>query len=299
MKKQITATIIFVISFINLHAQPFGANGASWVYSYSTWSPPYQTLPVYVTSSGPIVIGNDTCYDLGISGQTGCATLNSMIVTQRGDSVFYFSQILSDFTFLYNYNAAIGDTQEIRFPGSGMTDTSIQQVVIDTGSININGFWKRTYTVQQTTWYFAFGGMVIEDIGTTGFLFPQFGFCDPLTGSIRCYEDSIVGLYNFNPSVACDSVINVGIGETENESELFCYPNPFTSLLTIFSEKLKFKDTKVAIYNTLGKEVSAFLVERQGFDGRITIDLSKLNSGIYFLHLSSEGSSAVKRILKE
>ena len=299
MKIKLSLILGLIFLYIgNTIAQPFGANGATWHFNSSTFFPPHVNTPIVVTSSQPFMIGNDTCYTIGSGWVGGCSSMSSYIVTQRNDSVLYFSSNQNDFVLLYNYNAMVGDTQTIYAPDINGIDTSVQLLVISTDSININGFMKRRYITNQLTYYFEFGGGVIEDIGSAGFPFPQYGFCDPIHGGIRCYEDSIVGLYNFNPALGCDSIWGVGLNELNDNDGIIIYPNPFNSYLTIFNT-LQFSECKIIFRDLLGREIKTLQFDVLQNPNSITVDLHDLNKGIYFLEIIQEDSHWVKKIVKE
>jgi len=74
------------------------------------------------------------------------------------------------------------------------------------------------------------------------------------------------------------------------------YPNPTTNKITIFN-KSKTLITKIKIYTVLGKNIDTHKIENSI---NITIDVSKLPRGIYFLQLISiEGVILNKRIIIE
>lgn len=65
------------------------------------------------------------------------------------------------------------------------------------------------------------------------------------------------------------------------------YPNPVTDLLTVNSPN----GGNVAMYNHLGVKVSDY----QLVEGKIEVDMSEMNRGVYLLKIS-DGS--VKRVVK-
>jgi len=282
----------------NSNAQPFGANGATWHFNSSTFFPPHVNTPIVVNASQPFMIGSDTCRTISSSWVGGCSSMTSYIVTQRNDSVLYFSVNQNDFVLLYNYNAMVGDTQTIYAPNVNGIDTSVQLLVISTDSININGFNKRRYVTIRLTYYFDFGGAVIEDIGSTGFPFPQFGFCDPINGGIRCYEDSIVGLYNFNPVLGCDSIWGVGLDDLNEKDDIIIYPNPFNFYLTIFNIS-PLSESDIIIRDPLGRAIKSLHYEVSPNQNSVSIDLNALRNGIYFLEVVQEKSHWVKKVIKK
>ncbi|WP_189342882.1 T9SS type A sorting domain-containing protein, partial [Ulvibacter litoralis] len=72
------------------------------------------------------------------------------------------------------------------------------------------------------------------------------------------------------------------------------YPNPTQSILSIVSPK--FMVTNVTVYDIIGRVVMS-----QNFENskKVAIDLSELNSAIYFAEINTEAGKMTKRIIKE
>lgn len=73
-----------------------------------------------------------------------------------------------------------------------------------------------------------------------------------------------------------------------NENEILVYPNPTSSLINLDSE---IKIDKIEIIGIDGKNYQLNCIENQ-------IDISKLNSGIYFLKIISSEKIIIKKIIK-
>jgi phosphatidylserine/phosphatidylglycerophosphate/cardiolipin synthase-like enzyme len=76
------------------------------------------------------------------------------------------------------------------------------------------------------------------------------------------------------------------------------YPNPFNPK-TVINYELPTSDlVKLTVYNTLGKEVTELVNERQGAGKyRVTFDASNLTSGVYFYKLEVNGFIQTKRMM--
>lgn len=292
--KKILTCIVYLFTTQILNAQPFGANNATW--HFSIYNILFNTIdPVTVTSSASFVFMGDTCYSLS-SNNTGCMTVNPFTVKESNDSVYYYNTASNSFVLLYNYNAMVGDTQTIYVPDFSGTNLSIQMVVTSTSTILVNGVSKKTYSItylDPSFHYFDFEGTVIEDIGITSFLFPQYGFCDPQIYGFRCFEDSFIGLYNTQPFIECDSVINVGINSLHDENDLKIFPNPCTSILNLdwryqSSGKINYK-----VKNVFGQTVLSGI-----FSSENKISTNELTNGIYFLEVSLKEKDFTRKFLK-
>lgn len=295
MKKiYLIAVFLNAIALKTTFAQPFGANNATW--HFSIYNILFNTIdPVTVTSSASFVFMGDTCYSLS-SNNTGCMTVNPFTVKESNDSVYYYNTASNSFVLLYNYNAMVGDTQTIYVPDFSGTNLSVQMVVTSTSTILVNGVSKKTYSItylDPSFHYFDFEGTVIEDIGKTSFLFPQYGFCGPQIYGFRCFEDSFIGLYNTQPFIACDSVINVGINSLDDENDLKIFPNPCTSSLNIDWGKQYHSHINYNVKNLFGQTVLSGISDSQN-----QINVSAFSNGIYFLEIALKEKSITKKFLK-
>lgn len=86
------------------------------------------------------------------------------------------------------------------------------------------------------------------------------------------------------------------IGKISERIELYSnYPNPFNSSTTISYSLSRRSNVRLSIYNILGQLVKTLLNEDQ-FPGEYSINwnAANLNSGIYYIHLESEGYRIAK-----
>jgi hypothetical protein len=86
-----------------------------------------------------------------------------------------------------------------------------------------------------------------------------------------------------------------------DESSIIVYPNPTKGMLYLGGDVAKLKE--VNVYSISGQQVM-FVSEEELLSGSIingqsTIDLSKLTSGIYFIHLSNDSHTTIKKIIKD
>lgn len=91
--------------------------------------------------------------------------------------------------------------------------------------------------------------------------------------------------YTINDPGLISSVV-----ESAGKIDFTVYPNPANNFITV---QLGFdsKQSEIKIYNTMGQLVTSEPVEKQN----TTIDISKLSSGIYYLHLQSSNGIGVKK----
>jgi len=299
--------ILLFITFLllptsDINAQPFGANNATWYFTqWNTFFPPQSLNPIKVTSSPPFPFNGYTCRTINLSYLSACTPDTSYIVMESNDSVYYYLPNTNHFVMLYNYNAAVGDTHTIYGEDINGLDTSMQMVVSATGTITINGILKRTYDLSYTVPfgdYFDFQGRVIEDIGHSFFLFPQWGFCDPSIHSLRCYEDSLLGFYQVNQNIACDSIIWLASND-QNGNEIHIFPNPFNTSFYITATGYVSNPISFVVYDAMGKAVWNILEQKNSAYFKKEIDTELWAKGIYLLVLESEGRRYIEKIVKE
>ena len=82
--------------------------------------------------------------------------------------------------------------------------------------------------------------------------------------------------------------------DLEEKENLVCnlYPNPTTGLVTITGKDIK----QAEVFNTFGQRVAT----AQGGDERITVDISALPAGVYFVNVTDkDGRKCVRKVVKE
>ena len=83
-----------------------------------------------------------------------------------------------------------------------------------------------------------------------------------------------------------------GVDENKDEASVTLHPNPTTGLVTVMGKDLK----SAEVVNMLGQHVA----KAQGEGERLTVDISSLPAGIYFVNITdSEGRKCVRKVVKE
>lgn len=106
-------------------------------------------------------------------------------------------------------------------------------------------------------------------------------------GSFGINTPLFFGIDNFTTTQS-----NVGIAEYKNSLKFDVYPNPFNS--TIVLKLTNQNQTHVKVTDVSGKIV----YENDLVEMSSTIDLDYLQSGIYFLQISSDNKSSIKKLIK-
>lgn len=79
-------------------------------------------------------------------------------------------------------------------------------------------------------------------------------------------------------------------------SEIVIYPNPAFSILNI-SNKNDFTNTNVKIFNTLGQEIKLDFINLD--KNSMSVDVSSLNTGLYYLHFEKKSEVIVEKFIKK
>lgn len=107
---------------------------------------------------------------------------------------------------------------------------------------------------------FGTSAKLLEHIGSLAAFSPyDHYFCENLiidgtsSAGIRCYEDTIIGFYNFNPTIDCDYIAS-SKDTAKQRMEIKMYPNPFSTRVNVeFARQVS--NAKCSIYNSIGQKV--------------------------------------------
>ncbi|HLG34541.1 MAG TPA: CotH kinase family protein [Bacteroidia bacterium] len=99
----------------------------------------------------------------------------------------------------------------------------------------------------------------------------------------------------------------VGVEEAENvEDEIYVFPNPAEYQISV--QSLKFKVKSVEVFDVMGKKINPIVVSGQlsaatprlSTDNyQLTIDVSKLVPGIYFVKVKTEAGESIAKFVKQ
>ena len=228
-----------------------------------------QALTTYLSHYDSILITRDTCY-----------------LSEIGDSVYLYDKIYRSFKLIYNFSAEPGDTLRV---WCNQGDTDIDVVVDSVTLININGFeLKKLYVTSPFPQDCNMNGDIIENIGWTGFLFPQHSIADPpIGGPLRCYSDPVIGDYKISEK-DCDFIVPI------IESSMLgvnVYPNPFNRIVRVDDRNRTI--SRISIIDLSGRVVGdPVLVDDQ-------LDLGDLSEGVYTLRIvTKEGRVGYRKLIK-
>lgn len=282
--KRIHVLFVVLISFCDVKAQEWFPVGASWYYN--------QVILfegegyAYFEVEEELVINGRICKI--ISGHCFC-TISGLegYFYQEGDKIYLYNPDVEDsLKLLYDFT---------RVPGDTLTITSDELVadgefLID--SITTIQFGSETLRVQHISAlndHAGWGSIIIEKIGANGCLYPQVTFCDPATGGLRCYEDPLVGLINFQDPIQACNYITTSVAEPTESMDLTIYPNPASNLLQIRSDR---NIERLRFFNSLGTPHSQISVS---FNHGIVLDLYDIPDGFYVMLIGLDNGQTVYR----
>lgn len=283
--------LILIVATLQNYAQDFAPIGAIWHYSQGTPNPNMATFKT-IESISDTTINGKLCHKLiEVERIFDAVSVVYHFMYSENDSVFIFGG--TDFHLLYDFGANTGDTILLGFKTH---DGSPLKMIIDsTGEISVgNELRKIQYITCGDGIVIEFGKHVIRNIGNTSFMFPTLD--GSMNGPLRCYEDSLTGLFinPFHPDwwdhQDCEEIIT-GIRETENTEKTTVFPNPTTSSISI---KNIDRETEYKIFNVSGEIVLNGIISELN-----EIKMTELQTGIYFIELKNDNMLTVKKIIKK
>ena len=220
---------------------------------------------------------------------------------ERNDSIFFWDTSFNQFQYFYNFSPTIGDSiiyiYNAKFSTPTGKDTvimyfdSISNIIINTMSL------KKIHVSYLFDDSIVSGNPLIESIGDL-FYFYHFnrearGLCDgDYTYGLRCYEDSIIGFYQVEGKDSCEHYLPYTSIENEIEVSVTIFPNPAQNELKIISESEIFSEYRIT--NSLGQ------IQLSGQIQKInpSINISLLQSGVYFIQLDSKNTTSILKFIK-
>ena len=304
-----TLLLATILPLLCLAQQPFGKN-ATWHYTVNNFymgtgfikveytkdslylNAPWQHFHMsgaYKVKSGP---GPYDYLTFGID--------DDFLLKTQNDSVFY---LLGDTLpqLLYDFNAQVGahwqfapeDTAfgcqllpQIKVIGSGvdlLNGQQLEYLMIEDNKDTITG---GLYTCASG--WCLWDSKVYKHIGQVSGSYPFQPVINACNGgifeysfySLRCYEDSVVGLLNFTND-DCDYLIPLHTDEENESTAISVFPNPVKDWLRIESDR---PIQTIRILNIKGREV----LNEQGLNSTVLAKRINLVAGIYILEIESE-----------
>ena len=261
---------------------------AIWNYHFwssNSWTGTTTEKTIYYTICGDTIVNGYTYVKLYETWDTIICGNNlfSFIgyLRQDGQKIYYNGCLL------YDFGVSVGDTVYIKYAYPNPPKTLIVQN-IDT----INGI-KIIYLDGE----YGFGDVWYEGIGSPLGLFWA-GYIPALNGisqgyHLNCFKqnDTIKYLDNYQCGKCfCQNFIDIE-EETINAETIQIYPNPTSGQIivkTLRATSPHDDTSSLQIYDITGRIVQTQLIASQRNTNELTIDISNLQNGIYFLQIENE-----------
>ena len=269
-----------------LCAQDFAPVGARWIYNDHD-ADTSLNYPRSILSVADTVLNGTTCRI--VIGGCLCNANQTNYLYSLNRSVYYFDFSQNAFQLLYNFNLNAGESY-VHYPALAPQDSF--RVVIDSiGMEFINGDFHKIQYVHTVAFggplNYIFPGKIIEGIGSTGCLYPQFASCDPPTFGLRCYEDPVAGTYDTHFAPSCEATFQdsgIGIDEITYAVLSEIAPNPFSDFAF-----LKSGNSQTLGGRLICTDIAGRICREEGVSGsEIRIERSNLEPGLYFYTINSK-----------
>ena len=261
-----------------------GWNKAALVVSYSDGTPDEAfTIQDGKTKTYKRKIANDV--EISLSWVKGTWDLeNSFIIKNESDNIIYRNGGFLNNGFLYswvNNCSCQNNSFDICEPVKSIDADVNKDIVIITWTAPDQDIVK--YEIYRDTKY----------IGETDGL----SFVDTEIEHNRAFAYT----YSVRPVYEdCDGAFRsvtakwgVNVNEYSHDTKVTVYPNPTNDKIYIVTEA---EIEEVVVYDIYGRQQD---YKTTGLQGNVTVDVTKLNAGIYFIKINTEEGNIVKRIIKK
>ena len=261
-----------------------GWNKAALVVSYSDGTPDEAfTIQDGKTKTYKRKIANDV--EISLSWVKGTWDLeNSFIIKNESDNIIYRNGGFLNNGFLYswvNNCSCQNNSFDICEPVKSINADVNKDIVIITWTAPDQDIVK--YEIYRDTKY----------VGETDGL----SFVDTEIEHNRAFAYT----YSVRPVYEdCDGAFRsvtakwgVNVNEYSHDTKVTVYPNPTNDKIYIVTEA---EIEEVVVYDIYGRQQD---YKATGLQGSITVDVTKLNAGIYFIKINTEEGNIVKRIIKK
>ncbi len=235
-----------------------------------------------------------TQYDQGISYDTLPPTYISPNIPEFGDVVSYFDTSDQTIDTLIWYNAGIGDSWELMGPQGYIH----RYEVTGTGEIEIVEGYTRDYLAVDiyTNDALSYQDTIVQGIGPIYYSFLPWDFLSSTLSApfdaqeFRCYRDDIIGLYQKDPDVDCDLLVNSQ--QYRPNWDVGFYPNPVRQTLYI-----DIPESAGEVHFTITSPTGAIL-DQGIFREAPTIDMGRYPTGLYHIRLISKDKVGILKVIK-
>lgn len=303
----------------------------NWCESGIWWADHMQSVSDTTLLGKPARMLVATRHQKGKSTGVTIGKRDSFFVYDHSDTVFVYDKVISNFTPLYVFNVAVGDTVCLRQPNSTLTGSAISPefcIIIDSirletyGSQQLKSYYNHTVTSANATSCLSWGlyvgdganpsrsnaGKYTEKIGgnwpRSGSFFPEIAINNPdyyknvgfPTGTFRCYSDAAAAIKS--TTLACDTVISpiLSIPNVAGSGyQVSVFPNPSSGIFRLSLQK-PLKEALLLQVRDISGRWMASAVWSAG-DSALELDLKHLSPGIYLLQLQGKKQRYFQKLM--
>ena len=300
--------LLFILLTISLTAlsQSWTPETAYWIYNYSG-----------LTSQGNIRLSY--LRDTSIAGKDCQILKKDEIIYSYWDSTSYYHVMDNEVTYyesgvtyilnedhfdtLYFFSAKKNDRYSITNKLSWNENSHAYADVIDTGQIEINSVnlkWLAVkyhfivYDVDHTV-----SDTIIERIGSSRYYFLPWDIINGsvdgnVGGNLKCYHDSLIGVYNNENYGDCNFDIGTGIPTLYTDNTIDIFPNPADNEFSVHFKNKQIANS-VLVYSSSGQIID--LEKFAPYTDELKINTSAWKEGLYLLIIQYKSEVIKNKII--
>lgn len=144
------------------------------------------------------------------------------------------------------------------------------------------------------------GGLITATITSINYQYYHASQKFPLLNANYIRVNSNVSTFNsFNCDILVNGVLYVGINDYNLASNYTMFPNPAKDKFTVQLSKVADKSLTLEIVNSVGQIVKTQVLNSEGGEINADVDISSLNSGIYFVRTTLDNKVSTKKLIIE
>lgn len=267
-------------------------------------TPLYSTTYTYTDNDGTI----NRTVNLGADEILLQDNTNYLVaLTPNTANLYIYADNKVDFT-AYTFGYGLGNTQPLYDPASDTTGTGAWNVAVGNGlanklqlGVSLNPTLVASITASAVS---ATGSVTVTNTsnitgGTTVWSNngSNVGTTSPLTINLVNGPNNICMTTTVGTQTddTCIVITYVGINDIDFANEVNLYPNPTNGKVTIQLSGNEYAKAELTVINAVGQTVIAPSVVNL-VNNAYTMNLSSLANGVYYIKISNDGKSAIKKV---
>ena len=197
-----------------------------------------------------------------------------MYIYQENQRVYFTNGETHPFVPLYDFGAGIGEkfttfTWDFNYSATFLV-TAVETITVGSQTFKVQ-------YIEPDSGNLELGNKVVEFVGGRT-LFPQIGFCDPVLGTLFCYNNGSFGY----PSYPCGVV---GTAEINAAPAVQIIPNPVHDFFDLYLTDWPSPTIPVQISDLQGKIVFSKTLVAENPANKINLDATNWPAGLYFVKI--------------